>query len=97
VSLQVTQGTANTAVYNLFSTQIIAAGTGPFFGLSNDAFLNFFAMYPFEPAVGQLNGSGAYTFSLPAGSLPAGFSVQSRSVQTNGATFTMSNVVNKTF
>ena len=97
VSLQITQGTPNTPVYNLVSTQIIGAGSGPFFGLSNDAFLNFVAMFPFEPAVGQLSGSGAYTFSLPAGSLPAGFQVQSRSVQTSGSTYTTSNVVNKTF
>ena len=79
----------------VLDADLIPAGSGPFFGLATDAFLNFVAMYPGEPAVGQMNGSGAYVFNLPAGSLPAGFAVQSCSVQTTASGYFQSNIVNK--
>jgi hypothetical protein len=98
VDLQVTLATPSSPVYNVFSTQILSpVGSGAFFGLGNDAFTNFLALYPYQPAVGFTDGAGTYSFGAPAGALPAGFAVQARTVQTTASGYTTSNIVTKTW
>jgi hypothetical protein len=98
VDLQVSNAASNTAVYNLFSAQAVSPlGSGPFFGLGNDAFSLFLALYPNEPAAGLTGSGGTYSFFLPGGSLPAGLTIQARSVQIIGPAYDLSNVVNKTW
>jgi hypothetical protein len=99
IDLQVSQGTPSSAVYTLFSTQVLVPiGSGPFFGLAPDAFTNFTGFYPNPPVLGATNASGVYAFAAPAGTIPVGFTVQARSLQLGGtAGYTMSNVVNKTW
>jgi hypothetical protein len=98
VDLQISNGAPNSAVYTLLTTQVVyPTGSGPFFGLSADAFTTFIALYPLQPVAAVTNASGEYSFVAPGGSIPAGFQIQARSVQPVGPAYDTSNIVTRTW
>lgn len=86
--LQVTRADAFAEIWNPFSvntTQVI--GTGPLAGLQGDALYTL--LYPPGTPLFHTNcdATGTYTFTLPPGSLPGGFSVDLRSLSFVGGAY----------
>jgi hypothetical protein len=99
LNMSLVGGAVNTPLYTLISTVIInPAGSGPFFGMDPSAYQNFLALYPYPPVFASTNGAGAYSFTLPGGTVPSPFPTQWRSAQLVGpGGYTLSNVVTITF
>jgi hypothetical protein len=100
MTLAVDGAPVNSPVFNLTTlTQLVAPGSGPFFGLDASALVFFTSFYPMEPFLGFTNGNGQYSYAFPAGTFPQSitWTWQMRSVAIVGNTTLLSNIETRTF
>jgi hypothetical protein len=75
-----------------------AVGTGPFLGLGPDALAFLSLPFGFAPFHGAFNASGVSSASFPAGTIPAGLTLDARGFSLPAGTLPqLSNIVRKTF
>jgi hypothetical protein len=99
VNLQVQFAAPFSELYIPISANLASPfGCGPFAGLGADALFTVFYPIGTHPFHVQANAQGQYTFALPAGTLPAGVTIDSRVIafSTQGL-ISMSPIVRITF
>jgi hypothetical protein len=100
ISINVNGAVPNTTLYTLVSfVQLNPVGSGSFFGLDPSAFINYINLSPMgQPIIAPANGAGAYSFSLPGGSVPSPLPTQWRTAELTGPQgYTLTNIVTLTF